>query len=235
MATLQETVAAVIAELQKTGKNLQEADVASGMNDVTLVLGFKDNGDFIRIPAGILNQDIKDQACSVDAIGLEQEQGLLMLARTNVDGTFTSSTPVPTATPMSDGAMSASDKDKLDNVESLISKQVESEQDRAVSAETALKQMATDIQKNTMQSGSLNVTHSQNAVMIGYRNASMSQAYDVEIPIATEEYAGVITANDKKKLNSTTTTVYLSETEYEQLSKDGLLDPETEYNILENE
>ena len=57
MATLQETVQAVLAELQKQGINLQNTDIAKDVSQFSLVLGFKANGSFVRIPTNVLQQN----------------------------------------------------------------------------------------------------------------------------------------------------------------------------------
>ena len=54
MATLQETVQAVLAELQKLGTNLQDTDIADSGSDFTLLLGFKEDGTFIRLSPKLL-------------------------------------------------------------------------------------------------------------------------------------------------------------------------------------
>lgn len=54
MATLQETVQAVLAELQKLGTNLQDTDIADSGSDFTLLLGFKEDGTFVRLPPRLL-------------------------------------------------------------------------------------------------------------------------------------------------------------------------------------
>lgn len=54
MATLQETVQAVLAELQKLGENLQDTDIAQSEDEFTLLLGFKANGSFVRLSPSIL-------------------------------------------------------------------------------------------------------------------------------------------------------------------------------------
>lgn len=54
MATLQETVQAVLAELQKLGTNLQDTDIADSGSDFKLLLGFKEDGTFIRLSPKLL-------------------------------------------------------------------------------------------------------------------------------------------------------------------------------------
>lgn len=54
MATLQDTVAAVLAELQRRGENLQNTEIADKVGDFALVLGFKADGTFIRLPPELL-------------------------------------------------------------------------------------------------------------------------------------------------------------------------------------
>ena len=54
MATLQETVAAVLAELQRRGENLQNTEIAEKVGDFALVLGFKEDGTFVRLPPRLL-------------------------------------------------------------------------------------------------------------------------------------------------------------------------------------
>lgn len=54
MATLQETVKAVLAELQALGVDLQESDIASDAAEFTLILGFKEDGEFVRISPTML-------------------------------------------------------------------------------------------------------------------------------------------------------------------------------------
>lgn len=54
MATLQETVQAVLSELQKLGTNLQDTDIADSGSDFTLLLGFKEDGTFIRLSPNVL-------------------------------------------------------------------------------------------------------------------------------------------------------------------------------------
>lgn len=54
MATLQDTVEAVLLELRKQGKNLQKTDLAESEMDFALLLGFKENGDFVRLSPEVL-------------------------------------------------------------------------------------------------------------------------------------------------------------------------------------
>lgn len=58
MATLQDTVKAVLAELQKLGTNLQETDIVESENvgEITLLLGFKADGTFVRISPTVLRE-----------------------------------------------------------------------------------------------------------------------------------------------------------------------------------
>ena len=60
MATLKETVEAVIAELQKQGTNLQDTSIAGNANDFDLLLGFKSDGTFVRVSPSVL-RDVTTQ------------------------------------------------------------------------------------------------------------------------------------------------------------------------------
>jgi len=59
MATLQETVQAVLSELQKLGLNLQDTDIAQEKDDFALLLGFKSDGSFIRLSPSVLSAATK--------------------------------------------------------------------------------------------------------------------------------------------------------------------------------
>ena len=56
MATkeIETIIQAVLAELQRLGTNLQDTDVADSGSDFTLLLGFKEDGTFIRLSPSVL-------------------------------------------------------------------------------------------------------------------------------------------------------------------------------------
>ena len=65
MATLKETVQAVLAELQKLGTEIQETDIANSSGDISLLLAFKPSGEFIRISPDVLNAGEKQNSADI--------------------------------------------------------------------------------------------------------------------------------------------------------------------------
>ena len=75
MATLKETVQAVLAELQKLGTEIQETDIANSNGDISLLLAFKPSGEFIRISPDVLNAGEKQN--SADILDLQGRVNIL--------------------------------------------------------------------------------------------------------------------------------------------------------------
>ena len=75
MATLKETVQAVLAELQKRGTEIQETDIADSNGDISLLLAFKPSGEFIRISPDVLNAGEKQN--SADILDLQGRVNIL--------------------------------------------------------------------------------------------------------------------------------------------------------------
>ena len=120
MATLQETVKAVLAELQKQGTNIQDTSIADNENDFDLLLGFKD-GVFVRIPTSLMPNDLSEEDkanldrsfCNVFKETQDNYIGFRFLAN-RTDGV---EVIIPSATIERAGVMSAEDKRRLNDME----------------------------------------------------------------------------------------------------------------------
>lgn len=72
-----------------------------------------------------------------------------------------------------------------------------------------------------------------NEYIIPYQNISQKHIGYITIQSATTENAGVLSAGDKKKLDGISTSVYLTEEEYQALVSRGEVQEDVEYNIYE--
>ena len=212
MATLQETVQAVLAELQKQGTNLQDTSIAGNANDFDLLLGFK-NGGFVRIPTNLMPNNLSEE----DKANLDRSfynvfqeiqddyVGFWFLSN-NTDGVEIF---IPPATERGAGVMSGAhvreinqlrgDIDTLDGIVESAQRELSDDITKEREARTtAIKNVKSD----ATQAGSIHFSANGDYVSLGGRTLDGSGVIDERIPLATNENAGVLSPKDKSFIDS---------------------------------
>ena len=141
--------------------------------------------------------EIKAKAINVNTLHFETSADNVTLSGKAVDGNATLAKSIPAATIETAGVMSAADKKALDEAVSDI---VGINDAMTLDREESVKR-DNDIKANAMQYNTLGVaTYADKAEIFG--RSINTDVRVVEFPAATTESAGVMTAEDKNKLNT---------------------------------
>lgn len=212
MATLQETVQAVLAELQKQGTNLQDTSIAGNANDFDLLLGFK-NGGFVRIPTNLMPNDLSEEdKANLDRSFYNVLQEIqddyvgfwFMANRTDGVEIF-----IPAATENGAGVMSGAhvrDINQLHGDIAALVGAIESAQDEFRSGITNESNARTSaikkVNSGATQASSIHFSANGDNVALGGRTLDGSGTFEEIIPIATNVNAGVLSPKDKSFIDS---------------------------------
>ena len=96
------------------------------------------------------------------------------------------------------------EKNRAQTVEGELAEAIDTEVERAENAEATLdssiNNAKAELKRDAVLSGSVNATSDADSVTLGYRNIDSTEMREVKIPAATTESAGVMSAEDKKKI-----------------------------------
>lgn len=111
---------------------------------------------------------------------------------------------------------------------------INAEIDRATIAENSLNGAITRVNDTAARVDGNAFSATADEVKLTTTGVNTTKQYTVVLPVATTENAGVMTAEDKGKLDKLTSQkVYLTMDAYKELEKNGQIQDDVEYNIYE--